>query len=112
MKAELRNREIELQEHKTDVHKQIARSKSEAELFSQRLYELEKELEEKEEVLKGARLEAAQRTAEAQQSREEAEALSRKLEEAVRERLRLEERLRADESKQHQEGKQSGRSDE
>jgi len=112
MKAELRNREIELQEHKTDVHKQIARSKSEAELFSQRLYELEKELEEKEEVLKGARLEAAQGMAGAQQAREEAEALSRKLEEAVRERLRLEERLQADEWKQHQEGEQSGRTEE
>ncbi|MBC7224767.1 MAG: GAF domain-containing protein [Anaerolineae bacterium] len=93
LEAELRSREIQMQEQQTEARREVARAQSEAEAFSQRLYELERELEEKEALLRGARLEAAQHMTEAQKAREQAEALSRKLEEAVRERLRLEEKL-------------------
>ena len=93
LESELRNREAQMRESRTEAQKEVSRARSEAEAFSQRLYELERELEEKEALLRGARLEAAQHMAEAQQAREQAEALSRKLEEAVRERLRLEEKL-------------------
>ncbi|MGQ9583989.1 MAG: GAF domain-containing protein [Anaerolineae bacterium] len=108
LKAELRNREIEMQEQWVNAQKQIARGKSEAEYLSQRLYELEKELAEREEELKGAHLEAAQKVAEAGRAREEAEALARKLEQAVRERMQLEERLQAAGGAEDQEGEGRG----
>lgn len=107
LEAELRNREVQMRERQTETQKEVSRARLEAEAFSQRLYELEKELEEKEALLRGARLEAAQHMTEAQRVREQAEALSRKLEEAVRERLRLEERLQMQQWHGEDEGDQA-----
>lgn len=107
LEAELRNREVQMRERQTETQKEVSRARLEAEAFSQRLYELEKELEEKEALLRGARLEAAQHMTEAQRAREQAEALSRKLEEAVRERLRLEERLQMQQWQGEGEGDQT-----
>lgn len=93
LKIRLRGKEVQLEEQKYEAQKHVNESKAEAELFSQRLCELEQELEEREEELKGLRLEVAQQAAHAAQSQEEAQALARKLEQTVRERIRLEKQL-------------------